>query len=126
MDADRKAEGRGRAFGYVVPTSAAIGRTPYTMVVLLVKHVACARRTHHVVDAVPDVAIAWRGRVVVVNACVGVREAVAASQVAPPSSVAKMPAAEIPTQSFFGLPGSDTMVCSTNPAAPEFQLLAEG
>ena len=78
MDADRKAEGRGQAFGYVVPTSAAIGRTPYTMVVLLVKHVACARRTHHVVDAVPDVAIAWRGRVVVVNARVGVREAVAA------------------------------------------------
>src|SRR5207344_253934 len=43
------------------------------------------------------------------------------SHVAPPSSVAKTPAAEIPTQSFFGLLGSDTMVCSTNPAAPGFQ-----
>src|SRR4051812_27412942 len=48
------------------------------MVVLLVKHVARARRTHHVVDAVADVAIAWRGRMVVVTKCLGVREAVAA------------------------------------------------
>src|SRR5579862_1055075 len=77
MDADRKAEGRRQAFGHVVPASAAIGRAPYTIVVLLVKHVACARRTHHVVDAVPDVTIAWRGRVVVVTTCFGVREAVA-------------------------------------------------
>ena len=48
------------------------------MMILLIKHVTCAGRTHHVVDAVPDVAIAWRGRVVVVNASGGIREAVAA------------------------------------------------
>ena len=78
MDADRKTEGRRQAFGQVVPASASIGRPPNTVVVLLVKHVACARRTYHVVDAVPDVAIAWRGRVVVVNTGFGVREAVAA------------------------------------------------
>ena len=46
--------------------------------VLLVKHVACAWRTHHVVDAVPNVTIAWRGRVVAVTTCFGVRQAVAA------------------------------------------------
>ena len=48
------------------------------------------------------------------------------SQLAPPSSVAKTPAAEMPTQSFAASAGSATMVCSTSPAAPGFQLAAEG
>ena len=78
MNADRKAEGRRQAFGPVVPASTAIGRAPHTIVVLLVKHVACAWRTHHVVDAVPNVTIAWRGRMVAVTTCFGVRQAVAA------------------------------------------------
>ena len=71
MNADRKPEGRRQAFGPVVPAS-----TANTIVVLLVKHVAC--RTHHVVDAVPNVTIAWRGRMVAVATCFGVRQAVAA------------------------------------------------
>src|ERR1700722_11836206 len=78
MNADRKAEGRGQAFGAVVPASASIGRAPYAVVVLLVKHVARPWRTHHVVDAVPDVTIAWRGRVVAQTGCFGVRQVVAA------------------------------------------------
>ena len=78
MDADRKAESRRQPFGQVVPASAAVGRAPYTMVVLLVKHVACTRRTYHVVNAVSDLTVAWRGRVVAVTTCFDVREAVAA------------------------------------------------
>ena len=77
MDADRKAESRRQPFGQVVPASAAVGRAPYTMVVLLVKHVACTRRAYHVVNAVSDLTVAWRGRVVVVTRCFDVRKAVA-------------------------------------------------
>src|SRR6187431_2120525 len=106
MDADREAESRRQAFGTVVPTSAAIGGAPYTVVVLLVKHVTRARRTHHVVDAVPDFAIAWCGRVVVWPHASAFERRLRRSHVAPPSSVAKTPAAEIPTQSFFALSGS--------------------
>src|SRR5215475_1067336 len=48
------------------------------------------------------------------------------SQVVPPSSVAKTPAAEIPIQSFLAFAGSNKIVCNTNPAAPGLQLSAEG
>src|SRR5215468_1838933 len=48
------------------------------------------------------------------------------SQVAPPSSVAKTPAAEIPIQSFLEFSGSDKIVCNTNPAPPGVQLSEEG
>src|SRR5262245_33053055 len=47
------------------------------MMVLLVKHVAGTRRTHHVVDAMSDLAVARRGGMVVVSARFGVREAIA-------------------------------------------------
>ena len=77
MDVDRKTESRRQPFGKVVPASAAVGRAPYTMVVLLVKHVACTWRTYHVVNAVSDLTVPCRGRVVVVTTCFGVREAVA-------------------------------------------------
>jgi len=126
MDADRKAEGRRQAFGHVVPASAAIGGAPHTMVVLLVKHVACARRTHHVVDAMADVAIAWRGRMVVVTKCFGVREAVAALPGRSAVLGREYAGRRDSNPELFGLPGSDTMVCSTSPAAPGFKLSADG
>ena len=44
----------------------------------------------------------------------------------PPSSVANTPAAEMPIHSLSGSDGSETMVCSTRPAPPGFQLSAEG
>ena len=48
------------------------------------------------------------------------------SQVAPPSSVANTPAAEMPTQSFCGSDRTARIVCRTRPATPGFQSATEG
>ncbi|MFC5039659.1 hypothetical protein [Ornithinimicrobium kibberense] len=48
------------------------------------------------------------------------------SHVTPPSSVAKTPAAEIPTHIRSGSCGSATMVCRTRPAAPGLHSWADG
>ena len=48
------------------------------------------------------------------------------SQLLPPSSVAKTPAAEMPTQSLSASAGSNRIVCRTNPAPPGFQLPDDG
>src|SRR5215472_4558225 len=78
MNTDRKAKGRRQAFGSVVPASATIRRAPYAVVVLLIQQVTCARRTHHVVDAVTNVTIARRGGVVMMTARFCVRKTVPA------------------------------------------------
>jgi hypothetical protein len=44
------------------------------------------------------------------------------SRLLPPSSVAKTPSAEMPTQILSASAGSNRIVCRTNPAPPGFQL----
>src|SRR6185437_7109872 len=58
VNADRKTEWRGQAARDVVPATAAVGRAPDAVMVLLIEHVGRARRPHHVVHAMADLAVA--------------------------------------------------------------------
>ena len=60
MDADRKAESRWKTARHVVPASTAIGGTPDAVMVLLIEQVGGTGCPHHVVDAMPDFAVAGR------------------------------------------------------------------
>ena len=77
MDADREAEGRGQAGVDILPAAPAVGGPPDAVVVLLVEQVRIARRPMHVVHAMPGLAIAGGGGVVVVPAAFRVGQPVA-------------------------------------------------
>ena len=95
--------------------------------VLLVEQIVGARRTHHVVDAMADLAVARRSRVVVAGVSwPGLERRLRRSQVSPPSSVAKTPAAEMPTQSLSGLVRVGTMVCRTKPGRSGIPVVGGG
>ena len=123
---DREAEGRGQPLGDVVPAPAAVGGAPDAVMVLLVEEVAGARRAHHVVHAMPGLAVARRGRVVVPVAGPGVREPVAAL----PGRAAVLGGEDTRGRDadpeLVGVRRVRDDVCRTSPAAPGSQLAAEG
>ena len=52
----------------IIPAAATIIGAPDTMMILLIEHITIAGRSHHVMDAMADIAITRRGRMVVVPA----------------------------------------------------------
>ncbi len=78
MHLDRKPEGRRQTGVFVIPAASTIVWAPDPVMVLLKRHIALARRSHHVMHAVFGLAVPWSGRMVDRIARLVVRQAVAA------------------------------------------------